>query len=216
MNKYSIGNIVFKTKKACEEYTRTKIKKLGCCIIDNGHVDFIFFENLLKNHHDYDKKIGVGIDYFYIIPNPINQNYYQTMIKRLDKSIIDFSWVYCCKFKVRSITEDLTAAMREAIKEETIAYKKNQIILQCNICKSDNELYGDYQVDHDFPPFRDIKNNFLNLTPSIIPQTFSSCNKYYTTIFNDKDKEFKNEWIDYHNKNCSFQILCRSCNLKKH
>ena len=106
--------------------------------------------------------------------------------------------------------------MREAIKEETIAYKKNQIILQCNICKSDNELYKDYQVDHDFQPFRDIKNNFLNLTPSIIPQTFSSCNKYYTTIFNDKDKEFKNEWIDYHNKNCSFQILCRSCNLKKH
>ena len=175
-----------------------------------------FFENLLKNHHDYDKKIGVGIDYFYIIPNPINRNYFQTMIKRLDKSIIDFSWVYCCKFKVRSITEDLTTAMREAIKKETIAYKKNQIKLQCNICKSDNELYKDYQVDHDFPPFRDIKNNFLNLTPTIIPQTFSSCNKYYTTIFNDMDKDFKNEWIDYHNKNCSFQILCRSCNLKKH
>ena len=52
----------------------------------------------------------------------MNDKYYQTMIKRLDKSIIDFSWVYCCKFKVRSITEDLTAAMREAIKEETITY----------------------------------------------------------------------------------------------
>ena len=138
------------------------------------------------------------------------------MIKRLDKSIIDFSWVYCCKFKVRSITEDLTTAMREAIKEETIAYKKNQIKLQCNICKSDNELYGDYQVDHDFPPFRDIKNNFLNLSPSIIPQTFSSCNKYYPTILYNKDKDFKNEWIDYHNKKCSFQILSSSCNLKKH
>jgi hypothetical protein len=69
-------------------------------------------------------KNGVGIDYFYIIPNPINHNYYQTMIKRLDKSIIDFSWVHCCKFKVRSITEDLTTAMREAIKKETMAYKK--------------------------------------------------------------------------------------------
>jgi len=46
------------------------------------------------------------------------------MIKRLDKSIIDSSWVYCYKFKVRSTTEDLRAAMREAIKEETITYKK--------------------------------------------------------------------------------------------
>ena len=105
--------------------------------------------------------------------------------------------------------------MREAIKEETIAYKKNQINLQCDIYKSDKEPYTHYQVDHDFPPFRDIKDNFLNLTPSIIPQTFSSCNKYYTTISNEKDADFKNEWIDYHNKNCSFPILCRSCNFKK-
>ena len=46
------------------------------------------------------------------------------MIKRLDKSIIDFSWVSWCKFKVGSITEYLTAAMREAIEEESITLKK--------------------------------------------------------------------------------------------
>ena len=138
------------------------------------------------------------------------------MIKRLDKSIIDFSWVYCCKFKVRSTMADLTSAIRDAIKEETITYKKNQIKLECNICKSDNELYNNYQVDHNFPPFRTIKDNFLKLTLSRIPETFSSCNKYYTTTFNDNDVDFKNEWIENHNKKCSFQILCRSCNLKKH
>ena len=44
MNKYNIGNIVFKTKKACEEYTRTKIKKLGCCIIDKNHSDYTFLK----------------------------------------------------------------------------------------------------------------------------------------------------------------------------
>ena len=47
--------------------------------------------------------------------------------------------------------------MREAIKEETIAYKKNQIILHCNICKSDSELYKNYNVDHAFPSFRTLK-----------------------------------------------------------
>ena len=84
------------------------------------------------------------------------------------------------------------------------------------MCKSDNKLYNNYQVDHNFPPFRTIKDNFLKLTLSRIPETFSSCNKYYTTTFNDNDVDFKNEWIEYHNKKCSFQILCRSCNLKKH
>jgi len=91
MNKYNIGNIV---NKACEEYTRAKIKFLGWCIIDKNHIDYTFFENLLKNHNEWVEKVGVGIDYFYIIPNPIIDKYYQTMINRLDKSIIDFSWVY--------------------------------------------------------------------------------------------------------------------------
>ncbi len=29
------------------------------------------------------------------------------------------------------------------------------------------------------------------------------------------EKRCKNGWIDYHNKNCNFQILCRDCNLRK-
>ena len=164
MYKYNIGDIKFKTKKACLDYTRTKIKNLCCCTIDNGHVDFNFFNHLLMNHPDYKLKMGVGVHYFYIIPNPLNDKSYQTMIKRLDDSIIDFSWVYCCNFKARSTTEDLTKAMREAIKEETIAYKKNQIILQCNICKSDSELYNNFHVDHKNPSFCTLKNDFLNLT----------------------------------------------------
>jgi hypothetical protein len=68
---------------------KDKDKHLDCCIIHREHIDYIFFEYLLKNHHDYNIKIGDRIDYLYIIPNPINNMYYQTMIKRLDK-------VYCC------------------------------------------------------------------------------------------------------------------------
>ena len=81
-------------------------KKIGCCTIHKEHDDFIFFNHLLKNHDEHIQKIGVGVHYFYIIPNPLNDKSYQTMIKRLDDSIIDFSWVYCCNFKARSTTED--------------------------------------------------------------------------------------------------------------
>ena len=51
-------------KKACEEYTRAKIKKLGCCIIDKNHIDYTFFENLLKNHNECIEKVGVGLIIF--------------------------------------------------------------------------------------------------------------------------------------------------------
>ena len=70
----------------------------------------------------------------------MKQKYYQTMIKRLDGSEIDFSWVYCCQFKERTTSYDLLRAMREAIKYHTIKYKQNQSKLICNFCKTENEL----------------------------------------------------------------------------
>lgn len=30
-----------------------------------------------------------------------------------------------------------------------------------------------------------------------------------------KDSIFKDEWIDFHNINTTYQILCKNCNLKK-
>jgi len=56
MYKYNIGDIHFKTKKACLDYTRTKIKNLGCCTIHKEHVDLNFFNHLLKNHDEHIQK----------------------------------------------------------------------------------------------------------------------------------------------------------------
>ena len=48
MYKYNIGDIHFKTKKACLDYTRTYIKKIGCCTIHKEHDDFNFFQSSFK------------------------------------------------------------------------------------------------------------------------------------------------------------------------
>lgn len=215
--KYYIGELEFKTKKECENYTRNIINNLGCCIINKDHTHFSFFDNLIQNHPECDDKKGIGIDYFYIQPNPLVRKYYQTMIKRLDGSEIDFSWVYCCQFKERTTSNDLLRAMREAIKYDTIKYKQKQSKLICNFCKTENELYENYHVDHHNPSFQTLKDNFLQLTKKQIPLSFGDCKIYKFTIFKDKDEDedFKNDWFDYHNKNCNFQILCRDCNLRK-
>jgi len=213
--KYNIGDIHFKTKKECENYTRNIINNLGCCIIKKNHTHFSFFDNLIKNHPEYNDKIGIGIDYFYIEPNAINNKYYQTMIKRLDGSETDFSWVYCCQFKERATKYDLVCAMREAIKYDTINYKKKQNKLICNFCKTEKELYENYHVDHHNPSFQTLKNNFLQLTKKTIPLSFGDCKKYKLSIFKYEDEDFKNDWVDYHNQNCNFQILCRDCNIRK-
>ncbi len=61
--KYYIGELEFKTKKECENYTRNIITNLGCCIINKDHSQFIFFDNLIQNHPNCDDKKGIGIDY---------------------------------------------------------------------------------------------------------------------------------------------------------
>jgi len=213
--KYFIGELEFKTKKECKTYTTNIINNLGCCIINKDHIYFSFFDNLIQNHPNCDDKKGIGIDYFYIEPNPLVRKHYQTMIKRLDGSEIDFSWVYCCQFKERTTNDDLLRSMREAIKYDIINYKQKQGKLICNFCKTENELYENFHVDHHNPSFQTLKDNFLQLTKKHIPLSFGDCKIYNLTIFKEEDEDFKNDWVDYHNKNCNFQILCRDCNLRK-
>ena len=189
--KYYIGELEFKTKNECENYTRNIINNLGCCIINKDHTHFSFFDNLIKNHPECDDKKGIGIDYFYIQPNPLVRKYYQTMIKRLDGSEIDFSWVYCCKFKERTTSDDLLRSMREAVKDDTIKFKQKQSKLICNFCKTENELYENYHVDHHNPSFQTLKDNFLQLTKKQIPLSFGDCKIYKLTILKMKTKILK-------------------------
>mgnify|MGYP003333874864 CR=1 FL=1 len=210
--KYYIGDLEFKTKKECESYTRNIIYNLGCCIIDKAHEKYNFFINLLNNHSSYQEKIGSGIDYFYIQPNPLVKKYYQTMIKRTDGSEIDFSWVYCCQFRERSKIYDLLRAMRNAVRDDIIKFKRRNT-LKCVNCETENELYENFHVDHDNPSFQSLKDNFLRITDKPIPTNFTDYKEF--TFFKDEDEDFKNEWIEYHNKNCNLQILCRNCNLRK-
>jgi hypothetical protein len=219
MSKYYIGDKGFKTKKDCENYTREIITNLGCCDVKEDNNKYSFFLDLINNHPEYIEKKGTGIKYFFIQPNPLNKKTYQTMIKRTDNSDIDFSWLYCCSFKPKTIKEDLNIAMRRTIYPFVSAFKRDMYIrhgkIQCYLCEIDNED-EDYQVDHDDPPFRELRDNFIKHTKILIPQTFGSCPKYKLNIFKPEDNEFEKAWSKYHNDNCLLQILCKKCNLKKH
>jgi hypothetical protein len=137
------------------------------------------------------------------------------MIKRIDGTIIDFSWMQCCKFKEKTELNYLTEAMRTAIKETVIEFKKNQKALSCNQCKTVEKSYEDFHVDHDNPSFQLLKNSFLKETLIETPTEFSNCPKYQLTTFKAENKKFKDAWVCFHNSNCKLQILCRDCNLKK-
>lgn len=210
---YYIGNIKFSSKKACENYVRNEIKLIGYKNVYKVEdtVQYEFLENVLKNHPEYEIKIGAGINYFVLSSNPLTGKDYQTKIIRIDGSEEVFSWVYCCQFKPRTNLENLTRAMREAIQNDIIAFK-NQSHKKCQYCGTEN---SDFHVDHNFPPFRDLKTKFLNITTIPIPTLFTECPIYYLTKFREEDKDFDIAWKKYHLDNANLQILCAKCNLKK-
>ena len=73
--KYNIGELEFKTKKECENYTRNIIENLGCCLINKDHIQYNFFNNLIENHPDYYERDFDSIDYFYIDINPLSKRF---------------------------------------------------------------------------------------------------------------------------------------------
>jgi len=201
-NEYYIGTNHFTSQDSYKKYAKLIIKSLGYCIIDKDHDKFEFFCNLINNHPHKEEKIGVGIKYFSINPNPIQINSIHLTIMREDDTEIDFSYN---PFKKRTLSD----LMRYSIKDITIEYKRNQEKLICNLCQIENLLYSEYHTDHNKIPFSILRDNFLQITNQPKPTNF---NEY---VFNQEDIVFKNEWINYHNNNCDFQILCKICNSKK-
>jgi hypothetical protein len=213
--KYSIGAKTFKTKKESYEYTKKLISNIGCGTIKKDHKEYDFFVSLLDNHNERNEKIGLGIDYFFITPNSTNKGAFQTMIKRIDGSEIDFSWVNCSRFlKTQSKESNLNKAMRDAISPYTIEYKKNNL-LKCGLCGLENEPYNSFHVDH-IEPFSNIRDKFLlDYKKENIPLVFKDNPFNNTAMFADSDEQFKNDWVSFHNSVCDYQILCEKCNRKK-
>ena len=93
--------------------------------------------------------------------------------------------------------------------------QNNNQKLFCNLCKSENEAYENYHVDHNITSFKTLRDDFLKDNKTI-PDSFEMKDKHSICwSVKDEDNDFKNNWIKYHNQNCDFQILCKKCNLTK-
>ena len=207
--KYSIGLLEFSSIKQCENYTRNILKNLGFTKIYKNNNHFNFIHDLLKNHNEYNEKVGLGIDYFEIKPNRLNKNP-ELYIHRVDNTDVIFSWRYCCSLKSRDYLCD---AMRSSISKDIIQFKKSSK-LTCNLCNIENLPFGEFHIDHNKNSFHSIYKKFMEVNTLKIPTIFQR-NNFNTCEFMDNDYEFKKNWIEFHNKNCDLQVLCKSCNLKK-
>ena len=102
----------------------------------------------------------------------------------------------------------LQSAMRHAVWKQIskwkVAHRPNQKCVRCHQLQH-------LQADHDVLSFQTLCTTFLQgRTP---PVTFD-----YHPLgrkFQAKHRQFKCQWQKYHQKHCSLQWLCRSCNVTK-
>ena len=204
---YKLGESTFNTKKACEDYVRGVLMNLGCVRIGAGHDKWAFFNALINNHPDNEFKMGSGIDYYWIRKNQIGQGL-ETMIKRTDGTVADFSWRYCCQFKPRTIEENITRAMRTALTEYITEFKlKFNNNFKCTLCAREGTDSTVFHADH-VVPFHVIKDEFLTREQSIPTRCADTAKG--ATRFHEDDHDFERRWVEFHHGKAKLQILCRS------
>lgn len=153
----------------------------------------------IKNDHEYfemfkelvENKNYFDICYFSIVPNRINTKTYECQVHFENGSIKVFSWNKCVMNRVETDHHKLRNIMRSAIVSDILSFKENAIC--CNYCGNIEYLHADH-----IEPFRDLADKF-------ILQNGRNCTE-----------EWVNAWKIYHKQNATLQILCASCNYKKH
>jgi len=153
----------------------------------------------IKSDHEYfslfvelvKNKNYDNIFYFSIVPNRINTKTYECQVHLENGEIKVFSWNKCILDRKETDHHKLRNIMRSAIVPDILNFKRDAIC--CNDCGNIEYLHADH-----IEPFRDLANNFILKNGSSV------------------NEDWINLWKKFHKDNASLQILCASCNYKKH
>jgi hypothetical protein len=195
------------TKKELLEYYKNLIYKVGLCpSIKTNHFEiYLELMDLFTNHPDYPEKIENVVD-LAIVKNKMNFKYLELQIIKEDNSTDNISY-RCCIHKPNK-DRNLKNAMRYAVYPQIIQFRENCENLKCAFCQSSENI----QIDHILL-FKELCNEFLK-DRKCIPSVFDD-NFYNSAKFQKDDKQFENEWIEFHRENATLRCLCKSCNLAR-
>ena len=161
--------------------------------------------DMLQKHPTYSTWKNKEIEYFKITRSS-KKKYLQVYIKLENIKIPRIvSWIACVTGK-KSSNDQLASAMRTAIKSQIAEYSFRHPVKRCSIC----ETYSDIEVDHYPTKFRDLKKSFLDLYPEE-SKTFFLKDKHILT-----NKNFEEEWKQYHKRNATYRYLYSRCNQVCH
>ena len=175
--------------------------------------DTVFILKILKHHHEFVKKCGIGIKHLEIRLNPSwNGPTLGFWIIRTDNSEVDISWVNALKPEGSpSIKEDISNAARYEISSQIHEFHNNGACNLCELCGHIMTRGYQLNVDH-IKPFEELFYDFCienNLTYSDIKtRDLGLESQFY-------DRNLANKWIEYHKNKATLRLTHKLCNLKR-
>lgn len=169
-------------------------------VFDTYHPNYSFLVDLLRRHEKYIS----DPDFFGIRRNAWQRNeiIYLTPEGKWD----NFSLKKC--LSCRPVTESAkrASAFRYLVRKQIIDFRVQNN--RCACCNQTLDLH-EGQIDH-IRPFRTLVAEFCEdrvLGPLIrVPEE---------SVYIFQDWKIQKDWIEFHARNCSLQLLCTNCHLKK-
>lgn len=202
----------FNSKKSLENYIRSIIAEIGICSsVKQFYPSYYnFFSELFQNHPNYPEKTLNTVDIF-ITQNKISPAHLELNLLKQTQNIIstdNISWRSCISGKSKN---HLKSALRVAIHDQILEFRRNCPLVQCCFCKSTDA--SEYHVDH-INHFEEILAKFLLYNILKLPSNFKDSSLNLKT-FLPSDLDFENSWKMFHKKEARLRLLCSSCNLRR-
>jgi len=194
-------------KTAKLKHFKTILNK-GVCksLIKERKQDYYELIELFKNHPDYPDKLHTVID-IKIEKNPRNKKYFIFYLIRNDGNIDGISYRDC--INKPNLNKNINSALRDCINTQISDFRKSLKEEKCVLCDNTKDI----QIDH-IVLFRYLVDDFFT-NKTYIPNSFDDHPIYHYAIFKQKDKQFADEWCEYHLHNAKLRSLCKKCNLTR-
>jgi hypothetical protein len=219
MAKIIAGGKIFKSKTELQKYCTLILKneKLNKSLDGNS---FEVINDVLKLHHNYSEKVGIGNYKIGIRECFINKRNRQFYIIRGNGTNTDFSF-YKCISRPSKLTS-IKSSLRESIKDQVIKYKEqlfidnqddnNNIICQetFSYIKRSNSHLDHYPLHFDTIVYNWLKSININLSDiELLPMQDNKAAHFL------KNYNLKKNFYDYHKQNAKYRIVLDKVNLKR-
>ena len=166
---------------------------------------------LVKRHPNPEKTKGmVGLS---VEPNRLNPKSFGLNILKDDGTKVDISWRICLSKTPKTSNEKLAGAMRFAISDQILDFRKKNTGNHCTHC---GDEFGNGivpHIHHSKCEFKDLMKNFIKVCGRQIPLSFDDDPSTHQKKFKLLDYEFEKDWCKYHKKLAVLQLVCKHCNL---